>query len=83
MKKVQWEKIALKDVKPLSDKIRKQIVEAVERYAEHGTGDIRPVHERPGEYALRSGDWRIFYLEQGDTLYVLRVRNRKEAYRFL
>jgi len=35
----------------------------------------------PPEYRLRAGDWRVRFQLDAETVRVLRVRNRKEAYR--
>ena len=35
----------------------------------------------PPEYRLRVGDWRVRFHLEDETVRVLRVRNRREAYR--
>jgi mRNA-degrading endonuclease RelE of RelBE toxin-antitoxin system len=35
----------------------------------------------PREYRLRVGDYRVRFHQQGETIRVLRVRNRREACR--
>ncbi len=88
MRQVRWENSALKDAERLDRKTRERIFAAVERVAETGLGDTRAVKERPGEIAIRVGDWRVFYAEAIESiegqpvrvLRVLRVRSRGHAY---
>ncbi|MGD0499206.1 MAG: type II toxin-antitoxin system RelE/ParE family toxin [Bryobacteraceae bacterium] len=35
----------------------------------------------PPEYRLRVGDYRVRFHQEGETILILRVRNRREAYR--
>jgi len=54
----------------------------VERFAETGAGSVKRLHGfDPPEFRLRVGDYRALFLLENDTMRVLRVRNRKEAYR--
>lgn len=55
---------------------------AVERFANTGLGDVKKLQGvDPPEYRLRVGDYRVRFHQQGDTIRVRRVRNRREAYR--
>ncbi len=68
----------------LDPKTQDRIVAAVEPLVETGHGDMRRVEDRPGELAIRVGDWRVFYRPgketvEGETVEVynfLRVRPR-------
>ena len=43
---------------------------------------LKKLTENPSaEFRLRIGDYRLLMDKKGDTLYVLRVRHRREAYR--
>jgi mRNA-degrading endonuclease RelE of RelBE toxin-antitoxin system len=35
----------------------------------------------PPEFGLRVGDYRVRFHQDGGTIRILRIRNRKEAYR--
>ena len=62
--------------------IARRIKQGVERFAESGTGDIKKLQGiDPTEYRLRVGDWRVRFEQQDDIIRILRVRNRREAYR--
>lgn len=88
MKRAVWAPEAEKELDRLDRATRERIVKAGRRLAETGHGDVRRVHERPGELALRVGDWRVFFVELteqvdgGDVkiLRFLRVRSRGHAY---
>lgn len=58
------------------------ILAAIHRLAEHGSGDVRELKGRAGEKRLRVGDYRVRFTDEGqDTLRVHTVKNRKDAYR--
>ena len=45
-------------------------------------GDVKRLRDiEPPELRLRLGDYRIGFYDHGDWIEILRVRNRKEAYR--
>ena len=64
---------------PLKD--RQRMLDAVDRFAASGVGDVRPLGGQwRGRFRLRSGNWRaIFRMEDG--IVVIRVLHRREAYR--
>jgi mRNA-degrading endonuclease RelE of RelBE toxin-antitoxin system len=62
--------------------VARRVKQAVERFADTGAGNVKRLQsiDLP-EYRLRVGDCRVrFHLDQ-ETVQVLRVRNRREAYR--
>ena len=60
----------------------RQVKNAVERFAETGTGKVKKLQGiEPPEFRLRVGDFRVRFQVDGDTLRILRVLNRKDAYR--
>jgi hypothetical protein len=59
-----------------------RIIAAIQRFAATGVGNVqglRGIH--PPEFRLRVGDWRVRFHDRSDLIAVLRVRNRKDAYR--
>lgn len=55
---------------------------AIERFAETGAGNVKKLKGvDPPEYRLRAGDYRVRFELDGETVRILRVRNRREAYR--
>jgi hypothetical protein len=52
------------------------------RFLETGEGDVKLLQDiEPREFRLRLGDYRLRYYDHGYAIEILRVRNRKEAYR--
>jgi mRNA interferase RelE/StbE len=82
---VIWDRRALADLSNLARADRRQadrIRDAVARYATDSRGDVLKLSGATNEYRLRVGDWRvIFRLEDGGTLAISRVLNRRDAYR--
>ena len=82
MRKIEWTEPALKDLAALDKSIARRIQQAIERFAEAGSGNVKKLQGiDPPEYRLRAGEWRVRFRLDGPTLQVLRIRNRKEAYR--
>jgi hypothetical protein len=45
-------------------------------------GDVKRLTDiDPPEFRLRLGDYRLRFYDHGDWIEILRVRNRKDAYR--
>jgi mRNA-degrading endonuclease RelE of RelBE toxin-antitoxin system len=60
----------------------RRVQHAVERFAEIGAGNLKKLQGiDPPEYRLRVGDWRVRFHQEEKVIRILRVRNRKEAYR--
>ncbi|MCX6623583.1 MAG: type II toxin-antitoxin system RelE/ParE family toxin [Acidobacteria bacterium] len=82
MREIEWTGTAMEDMTAVDRGIARRVRQAVERFAETGAGDVRRLQGiHPPEYRLRVGDWRIRFHLAGETVQVLRVRNRREAYR--
>ena len=85
-RQVIWRERALDDLADIARQNRRtaqRIVDAVNRLAEHNLGDVRKLAGTAGEYRLRVGDWRVLFTfeDNGQTLLVSRVLNRRDAYR--
>ncbi|MDO8750998.1 MAG: type II toxin-antitoxin system RelE/ParE family toxin [Dehalococcoidia bacterium] len=74
---------AKKDLEGLDRNVASRVIQALQRYAETGHGNLKRLHSAGRELRLRVGDWRVIAMldNSTDILYVLRVRNRREAYR--
>ncbi|MEX2528331.1 MAG: type II toxin-antitoxin system RelE/ParE family toxin [Gemmatimonadota bacterium] len=72
---------AEKDLGRLPPAMQSRIIAALGRYVETAHGDVRRLKGYdPPRARLRVGDYRAIFREEGDTLLVLRVRHRKDAY---
>ena len=82
MKEIEWTDASLEDMATLDQGMARRVKQAVERLAVTGAGNVKKLQGiDPPEHRLRVGDWRVRFEVDGVTLRVLRVRNRKEAYR--
>jgi len=76
---------AARDLRKLPPDATARVLAALTRYAETGLGDVQHLTDvRPPVRRLRAGDYRAFLAEPPtdapDTLPVVAVRNRREAY---
>lgn len=82
MKQIEWTEASLKDMAALDKKIALRVKQTVERFAQSGAGSVKKLQDiDPPEYRLRTGDYRVRFELDGQIIRVLRVRNRREAYR--
>ena len=82
MKDLEWSESSLEDMAALDKGIARRIQRTVERFAQTESGNVKKLQGiDPPEYRLRIGDWRVRFALDGDTVRVLRVLNRKDAYR--
>ena len=82
MREVEWTETALEDMAALDKGIARRVKQAVERFADTGAGNVKRLQGiDPPEYRLRVGDYRVRFHMNDETVQVLRIRNRREAYR--
>ena len=82
MREVEWTETALEDMAALDKGVARRVKQAVERFVYTGAGNVKRLQGiDPPEYRLRVGDYRVRFHQGGETVQVLRVRNRREAYR--
>jgi mRNA-degrading endonuclease RelE of RelBE toxin-antitoxin system len=82
VREVEWAGTALEDMAALDKRIARRVKQAVERFAGTGAGNVKRLQGiDPPEYRLRVGDYRVRFHLEDEAVQVLRVRNRREAYR--
>jgi len=82
VREIEWAETALQDMAALDKGIALRLKKAVERFAATGSGNVKKLQGiDPPEYRLRVGDNRVRFDLAGEVVRVLRVRNRREAYR--
>ena len=82
MKDLEWSESSLEDMAALDKGIARRIQRAVERFAATKTGNVKRLQGiDPPEYRLRIGDWRVRFVLKASRVVVLRVLDRKDAYR--
>jgi len=70
------------DLAALDRAVALRIIGAIHRFASTGAGNVKALHGiHPPEFRLRVGDWRVRFHDHGDWIDVLRVRNRRDAYK--
>jgi mRNA-degrading endonuclease RelE of RelBE toxin-antitoxin system len=82
VKRIQFEPNVPAELRAIPQHIAMTILEAIRRYAETGSGRVKPLSgEFEGFLRLRVGNHRIFFQEAADTITIHRVRDRRDAYR--
>jgi mRNA-degrading endonuclease RelE of RelBE toxin-antitoxin system len=81
-KRIEWTDAARSDVRRIDRTSAMQILEGMARFLLTQEGDVKLLRDSdPREYRLRVGDYRIRFQDLGDTIQILSVRHRREAYR--
>lgn len=82
MQRIEWSEPALADLASLDRGLVLRVRKAVERFADSGLGDVKKLQDvDPPTLRLRVGDYRVFFRQREEGIRVVRVRNRREAYR--
>jgi mRNA-degrading endonuclease RelE of RelBE toxin-antitoxin system len=82
VREIEWTETALDDMAALDKGFARRIKQAVERFANTGAGNVKRLQAiDPPEYRLRVGDYRVRFHQDDEIVRILRVRNRREAYR--
>lgn len=72
--------VAEADLARLPRRIAAQIVNKIARLEAGLSGNIKRLQHAAAGYRLRSGDYRILFDIEADTVIVQTIKNRKEAY---
>jgi mRNA-degrading endonuclease RelE of RelBE toxin-antitoxin system len=81
-KKIAWTEQAKADLRAIDQAIALRILHAIARYLASGEGDVKRLQDvEPPELRLRAGDHRVRFRDLGDSVLVLAVKHRREAYR--
>ncbi|MCC6365041.1 MAG: type II toxin-antitoxin system RelE/ParE family toxin [Bryobacterales bacterium] len=82
MKKIYFEPEVPAQLRAIPQHIAMTILEAIHRYAESGTGRVKPLSgEFEGFLRLRVGNHRVFFKETAEAITIHRIRDRRSAYR--
>jgi mRNA-degrading endonuclease RelE of RelBE toxin-antitoxin system len=81
-KKIAWTDQAKADVRGINRETAIDLLHRLARFLATEEGDVKRLTDiDPPEFRLRLGDYRLRFYDHGDWIEILRVRNRKEAYR--
>lgn len=77
-----WTDQARADLRAIEQPIVLQILKTLARYAVSGEGNTKQLRDvEPPLLRLRAQNHRIFFRDKDDTLEIVRVLDRKDAYR--
>ena len=81
--KVTFSAEARAELRAIDRETALRLLKALARFLLTEAGDIRQLEGYdPPQFRLRIGDWRLIFRKSGDdTIEIIRVRNRREAYR--
>jgi mRNA interferase RelE/StbE len=80
--KISWTEQAKSDLRAIDKMTALRILHVLARYLATGEGDIKRLRDvDPPEFRLRAGDYRVRFHDLGDSILILTVKHRREAYR--
>lgn len=81
-KKIAWTEPARAQLRSIDKETALHILHIVARFLATGEGEVRRLQDiEPPEFRLRVGDYRVRFHDRGDSILVLAVKHRREAYR--
>jgi mRNA-degrading endonuclease RelE of RelBE toxin-antitoxin system len=80
-KKITWSDDARADVRAIDRSTALRLLRGLARFAITGSGDVKQLEGyQPVQFRLRLGDYRIRFRKAGDSIEIVRVLHRSEAY---
>jgi len=81
-KSAAWTDQGKEDLRAIDQPTALRILHTMARYLASGEGDVKRLQAiEPPELRLRAGDYRVRFYDYGDSILVLSVKHRREAYR--
>ena len=81
-KRIEWTDAARAQVRRIDRETARRVLGGLARFLLTEEGDVKLLRDSdPKEYRLCVGDYRVRFHDLGDTLQILSVRHRREAYR--
>ena len=81
-KQIFWTEQAKTDIRGIEQPVALQILRTLARYAKTETGNVKQIRDTdPPILRLRAQNHRLFLRDQGESIEIVRVLDRKEAYR--
>lgn len=79
---VIWSPEARADLRAIDRETAMQILHCLDRYLASRAGDVKKLKPPRTGFRLRCGDYRVFFDQKDEnTISILGVRNRRDAYR--
>jgi mRNA interferase RelE/StbE len=79
VKEIEFTSAALRQWRKLTVAVRMQIDIKLKAFAETGVGDVKALKGVDG-MRLRSGDWRVVFTVEGNTITIRAVGHRRDIY---
>ncbi len=81
--RVFWSTEARADLQAIDRETALRLLKSLDRFMKTGAGNVKQLEGfDPPLFRIRFGAWRVIYQRRGqDGIEVVRVRNRREAYR--
>jgi len=81
-KKIVWKDRAKAELRAIEQGTALRILHALARVIFTGEGDVKRLQDiEPPEFRLRVGDYRVRFREFENSIEILSVKHRREAYR--
>jgi mRNA interferase RelE/StbE len=81
-KKIVWKDRAKAELRAIEQGTALRILHALARAILTGEGDVKRLQDiDPPEFRLRVGDYRVRFRDFNDSIEILSVKHRREAYR--
>jgi mRNA interferase RelE/StbE len=69
-----------RDLDSLQEDVKKQIYTGLDKI-NLPVANIKKIKGKPGLKRLRLGDYRVLFKQEGNKVYVMNVKHRKDVYR--
>jgi len=81
-KKIEWKDAAKRNLRAIDRATALDILHKIDRFALTSEGDVKQLQGiDPPVFRLRVGDYRVRFHDEADTITILTVKHRSEAYR--
>ena len=81
-KKIEWTDQARSDLRSIDQLTALRILHSIARYRTTNEGDVKRLQgKEPLQLRLRVGDYRVRFFDLEESILVLAVKHRGEAYR--
>lgn len=81
-RKIVWSERARAELRAIDQATALRIPHSLARAVVTGEGDIKRLKGiEPPEFRLRVGDYRLRFRESSDSIQIISVKHRREAYR--
>ncbi|MBI3645930.1 MAG: type II toxin-antitoxin system RelE/ParE family toxin [Acidobacteriales bacterium] len=81
-KKIVWSDRAKANLRAIEQATALRILQTLARVLSTGEGDVKRLRNiEPPEFRLRVGDYRVRFYDFGESIEILSVKHRREAYR--